>query len=65
MKNKTIFNKCAQNRGAHVQCMNNHYAKFKYLGIKIVGVKDYTNQTPSKKFMGKKIILRIKTPKMK
>ena len=25
-----IFNKYAQKEGAHVQCMNKHYAKFKY-----------------------------------
>ena len=32
---------------AHVQCMYNHYTKFKYYGMKIVGVTYYTNQTPS------------------
>ena len=32
--------------GAHLQCMNNHYAKFDYKGMKTVGVTDYTNQTP-------------------
>ena len=37
-------------KGAHVQCMNNRYAKFEYKGIKTVGVTDYTNQTPSKHF---------------
>ena len=40
---------------AHLQCMNNHYAKFKYYGIKIVGGTDYTNQTPSKHLTEKKI----------
>ena len=39
----------------HIQCMNNHYAKFKYLGMKIIGVTDYTNQTPSKHFSKKNI----------
>ena len=29
--------------GAHVQCMENHYAKFEYKGMKTVGVTDYTN----------------------
>ena len=29
--------------GAHLQCMNNHYAKFEYKGMKTVGVTDYTN----------------------
>ena len=28
---------------AHLQCVNNHYAKFEYKGINTVGVKDYTN----------------------
>ena len=32
--------------GAHLQCMNNHYAKFEYKGMKTVGVTDNTNQTP-------------------
>ena len=31
--------------GAHLQCMNNHYAKFDYKRMKTVGVTDYTNQT--------------------
>ena len=29
--------------GAHFQCVNNHYAKFKYKGMNTVGVTDYTN----------------------
>ena len=32
--------------GAHLQCVNNHCAKFEYKGMKSVGVTDYTNQTP-------------------
>ena len=32
--------------GTHVQFVNNHYAKFECRGMKIVGVTDYTNQTP-------------------
>ena len=32
--------------GAHLQCMNNHYVKFEYKGMKTAGVTDYTNQTP-------------------
>ena len=36
--------------GAHLQCVNNHYAKFKYKEMKTVGVADYTNQTSSKHF---------------
>ena len=32
--------------GAHLQCVNNHYAKFEYKGMKTVGVAEYTNQTP-------------------
>ena len=30
--------------GAHVQCVNNHYAKFEYKEMKTVGYTDYTNQ---------------------
>ena len=33
-------------RIAHFQCMDNHYAKFEYKGMKTVGVTDYTNQKP-------------------
>ena len=36
--------------GAHLQCVNNHYAKFEYKKIKTVGVTDYTNQTPPMHF---------------
>ena len=31
--------------GAHLQCVNNHYAKFEYKKMKTVGVTDYANQT--------------------
>ena len=40
--------------GAHLQCMNNHYGKFEYKGMKTVGVTDYTNQTPPTHFGWKK-----------
>ena len=29
--------------GAHLQCVNNHYAKFEYNRMNTVEVKDYTN----------------------
>ena len=29
--------------GAHLQFVNNHYAKFEYKGMNTVGVTDYTN----------------------
>ena len=29
--------------GAHLQCANNHYAKFEYKGMNTAGVTDYTN----------------------
>ena len=47
--------------GAHVQCMNNHYPKFEYLGMKTGGVTIYTNQTPSQHFIGK--MTKLMTPK--
>ena len=43
-----------KNRGEHLQCMNNHYAKFEYKGMKIAGVTVYTNQTPPNYFGWKK-----------
>ena len=30
---------------AHLQCVNNHYPKFEYKGMEIVGNTEYTNQT--------------------
>ena len=41
--------------GAHLQCVNNHYATFDYKESKTIGVKDYTNQTPSKHFEQKNV----------
>ena len=38
--------KGVQNKGAYLQCVNNHYAKFEYKRMKTLGVSDYTNQTP-------------------
>ena len=29
--------------GAHLQCVNNHYAKFEYKVMNTVGVTGYTN----------------------
>ena len=43
-------------RVAHLQCMNNYYAKFEYKGIKTVGVTDYTNQTHPTHFRWKKCL---------
>ena len=42
--------------GAHLLCVNNHYAKFEYKGMKTVGVTDYTNLTPSMHFGWKKCL---------
>ena len=36
--------------GTHFQCVNNHFAKFEYKGIKSGEVTDYTNQTKMPKF---------------
>ena len=30
-------------KGAHFQCVNNHYAKFEFKGMNTVGVTDYTS----------------------
>ena len=29
--------------GAHLQCVNNHYAEFEYKGLNTVRVSEYTN----------------------
>ena len=42
--------KRAQNRSAHLQCVNNHYVKYEYKGMKTVGVTDYTNYALPKHF---------------
>ena len=49
-KNMIFFIKIAQKGEAHIQCMNNHFAKFEYLGMKTLGDTDNTNQKPSKHF---------------
>ena len=36
--------------------MSNHYAKIEYIGMKTVGVTDYTNQTPPTPFGWKKCL---------
>ena len=33
--------------GVHLRCINNHYAKFEYEGMKAVGEKDYIKLTLS------------------
>ena len=35
--------KRAQNKSAHLQCVNNHCVKFEYKGMNTVGVTDYTS----------------------
>ena len=41
---------------AHLQCVNNHYAKFEYKGMKTIRVTDYTNLTPPMYFGWKKCL---------
>ena len=36
--------------GAHLQCVNNYYAKFEYKGMKTIRVTDYTNLTSPSHF---------------
>ena len=55
-KNVKIFIKCAQNKGAHLQCLINHYAKFEYKGMKTIRVTVYTNLTPPTHFEWKKCL---------
>ena len=42
--------------GAHLQCVNNHYAKFEHKGMKTISVTDYTNLTPPMHFGRKKCL---------
>ena len=42
--------------GAHLQCVNNHYAKFEYKVMNTVGVTDYTNYAPPKHYGWKKCL---------
>ena len=42
--------------GAHFKCVNNHYLKYEYKGMNTVGVTDYTNQAPPKRFGLKKYL---------
>ena len=48
-----ILSNMQQKGGAHLQCVNNHIAKFEYKGMKTFRVTDYTNQIP-KHFRWKK-----------
>ena len=45
--------------GAHCQCVNNYYAKFKYKRMNTIGATDYTNQAPPK-HLGRKKISKFK-----
>ena len=49
-KNIKYLSNVHKMEGAHIQCVNNHYAKFEYKGMITVGVTDYTNQTPPTHF---------------
>ena len=42
--------------GAHLQCVNNYYAKSEYKRMKTVGVTDYTNPTPTYSFRMEKCL---------
>ena len=43
IKNEKKLKQFHKIKGAHLQCVNNHYAKFEYKGMNAVGVTDYTN----------------------
>ena len=40
LKMRKYFTNVHKMGGVHVQCVNSHYAKFEYKGIKTVGVTD-------------------------
>ena len=42
--------------GAHLQCMNIHYAKLEYKRMKTIWVTDCTNMTPPLHFRWKKCL---------
>ena len=44
--------------GAYLQCMNNHYEKFEYKGMKTVGDTDHTNQTPPTHFGWRNVLVQ-------
>ena len=41
--------------GVNLQNVNNHYAKFEYIGRNTVGVTDYTNLAPLSILDGKNV----------
>ena len=41
------FSNVHKMRGAHLRCLNNHYARFECKEMETVGVTDYIHQTPS------------------
>ena len=48
IKMRNYLSNVCKMRGAHLECMNTHYAKFENKEMNTVGVTYYTNQTPSK-----------------
>ena len=59
-KNKIFFIKIAQKGETYVQCMNNHYAKFEYLGMKILELQ--ITQTRNHLSISNENISKFKTP---
>ena len=55
-KRTKIFMKVYIVGGAHLQCVNNHYAKYENKRMKTFGVTDYTNQTPPTHFRWNKCL---------
>ena len=55
-KCENIYQNVHKIGGAHLQCVNNHYAKFEYKGMKTILVTDYTNLTPSTHYGWKKCL---------
>ena len=53
-KNNKILSNVCKIGGAHLQLVNNHYAKFECKEMKTKGVTDDTNQTAPKHFDWKK-----------
>ena len=46
-KCENIYQNVHKIGGADLKCVNKHYAKFEYKGMKTIFVTDYTNLTPS------------------
>ena len=58
VKNEHSFYKTCTKKGAHLQCVNNHSAKFEYKDMNTVGVKITQTRHPLSNWDGKNVLVQ-------